>query len=236
MKLAPLFLIMATTAGCRCTESPAERAPPAAASPTWKPTRPRLDSLSAPRHVVSTAMRLPAGMYTVSDETRARFAQFDPFPLDLLFDRDDLGRGLSLVEQSDTEAWFRFPAGALLRVAVRGGLVVAAQVLELEAAAAATIERVLRLPLERAMAIRGALVAGARADEALDALFGPRRFALRTLADEAALGYRVRHLAVQHHGPDRWAVIELVESEGRVVAAELHEGQAAWDRLMAQAR
>ena len=174
-------------------------------------------------------MRLAPGVFIASPAAHERFCSGVPYPLELLFDREDLGQGLALVEQGEREAWFRLPAGAMLRVGVELGNVVSAELLEGEAAARATIEHGMRLPEERAAAVRAALAVGVEVEPALDALFGKQRRNLQVLLDQALLGYRLRRWVVHHDGPARSVVLELVELDGRLLRSELLEGQAVWD-------
>lgn len=174
-------------------------------------------------------MRLKPGLFKASAEAHVRYCSDLPYPLELLFDREDLGRGLELVEQAAQEAWFRLPAGAMVHVFIEQESVVRAELLEGEAAARATIEHGMRLPKERAEWIRQVLCAGVEVELALDALFGEQRLDLQLLLDQAMLRYRMRRWVVHHHAPERSVVLELVEFEGRLLRSELREGQAAWN-------
>ena len=174
-------------------------------------------------------MRLNPGLFTASAEAHVRYCSGLPYPLALLFDREDLGRGLELVEQAEQEAWFRLPAGAMVHVLIERESVVGAELLEGEAAARATIEHGMQLPKERAEWIRQVLSAGVEVELALDALFGEQRLNLQLLADQSMLRYRMRRWVVHHQAPKRSVVLELVEFEGRLLRSELREGQAAWN-------
>lgn len=178
-------------------------------------------------------MVLPAGMYTLRPETKAHLRGVLPFPAELLSDRDDLGRGLTLVEDGGTERWFRFNTGAMLKVTVRGENLVDVAFFEGEDGARTFIERGMRLPLEHARAIRAALVPGAEVDPALRSIWGARLRLLTPMLDTTAGARRTRRWRVDHEYPYRIAVLEVVDVSGRVVDARVLEGRPAWDLMMA---
>src|SRR5262245_40320179 len=98
------------------------------------------------------------GMYSLRPETVSRLRAAVPFPVARLYDEDDLGRALRLVDESAERSLFRFNTGALLEVEVRGPQVVRVEFHEGDAAVRRWITHGLRLPAERAALIRATLL------------------------------------------------------------------------------
>ncbi len=180
-------------------------------------------------------MTLPPGMYTLRPETRAQLRAAVPFPAEWLYDRDDMGRGLTLVDEAPGELLFRFNAGALLRATVRAGQVVAVDFHEGQDAVDTWIARGMRLPEPLAATIRARLVPGAEVEPALVAVWGPRLRLLAPLRDERAGTRRSRRWRVDSEAPYRTAVLEVDEEGGRVVRARLLEGRPGWDAMLEKA-